>query len=109
MRRGRVAVGAGGLGSRLRDRGCPGGSRFGFEDLDLDEIVSFTVPGNVKSRAVMERLGMTRDPADDFENPNLPGGTRSGPTSLYRLRRDAWRAALWPTLVRGSLGVTNSR
>jgi RimJ/RimL family protein N-acetyltransferase len=68
--------------------------RFGFEDLDLDEIVSFTVPGNVKSRAVMERLGMTRDPADDFENPNVPEGHPIRPHVLYRLSRDTWRAAL---------------
>src|SRR5689334_19715231 len=47
---------------------------FGFATLALDEIVSFTVPANVRSRAVMERLGMTRDPAGDFEHPNIPPG-----------------------------------
>ena len=50
--------------------------RFGFEDLGLTEIVSFTAPANVKSRAVMERLGMTRDPADDFDHPRFPDGHR---------------------------------
>ena len=67
--------------------------RFGFEDLDLDEIVSFTTAANARSRAVMERLGMTRDPTDDFENPNLPEGHPIRPHVLYRLRRDAWRAS----------------
>src|SRR4051794_39236549 len=39
---------------------------FGFETLKLDEIVSFTVPANIRSRRVMEKLGMTHDPAEDF-------------------------------------------
>jgi ribosomal-protein-alanine N-acetyltransferase len=45
---------------------------FGFETLRLSEIVSFTVPANLRSRRVMERLGMTRDPADDFDHPGVP-------------------------------------
>jgi RimJ/RimL family protein N-acetyltransferase len=67
--------------------------RFGFEDLDLEEIVSFTVPANLKSRAVMERLGMTRDPADDFDHPSLPDGHRLRRHVLYRLRRADWNPA----------------
>ena len=66
---------------------------FGFEQLGLDEIVSFTVPDNLKSRAVMERIGMTRDPADDFLNPNLPEGHRLRQHVLYRLSRERWAAA----------------
>ena len=45
--------------------------RVGFEDLRLDEIVSFTVPANVRSRAVMERIGMTHDPARDFDHAHV--------------------------------------
>jgi len=45
---------------------------FGFAALKLEEIVSFTVPANVRSRRVMERLGMTRNPFDDFDHPGLP-------------------------------------
>jgi ribosomal-protein-alanine N-acetyltransferase len=45
---------------------------FGFAVLKLEEIVSFTVPANVRSRRVMERLGMTRNPSDDFDHPGLP-------------------------------------
>jgi len=59
--------------------------RFGFEDAGLDEIVSFTVPANVRSRAVMERLGMTHDPADDFDHPRLPAGHPLRRHVLYRL------------------------
>jgi len=64
---------------------------FGFEDLGLDEIVSFTTVANVRSRAVMERLGMTRDPADDFQHPRIAEGDPLRPHVLYRLGRDAWR------------------
>ncbi len=59
---------------------------FGFNELGLKEIVSFTVPANLPSRRVMERLDMTRTPADDFEHPNLPPGHKLRPHVLYRLR-----------------------
>ena len=64
--------------------------RFGFEDAELDEIVSFTVPANVRSRAVMERLGMTHDPADDFDHPRLPVGHPLRRHVLYRIDRESW-------------------
>jgi RimJ/RimL family protein N-acetyltransferase len=57
---------------------------YGFETLGLDEIVSFTTETNRRSRAVMERLGMTHDPADDFDHPSLPGH-RLQRHVLYRL------------------------
>jgi RimJ/RimL family protein N-acetyltransferase len=57
----------------------------GFGELGLDEIVSLTTPANTRSRRVMERLGMTHDPADDFEHPRLPVGHPIRPHVLYRL------------------------
>lgn len=60
---------------------------FGFTHAGLAEIVSFTVPANLRSRAVMERLGMTRDPADDFDHPVLPDGHPLRRHVLYRTRR----------------------
>ncbi len=57
----------------------------GFERLGLEEIVSMTAIGNTRSRAVMERLGMTRDPADDFDFPALPPGDPLRPHVLYRV------------------------
>ena len=45
---------------------------FGFAEIGLSEIVSFTVTANVRSRAVMERIGMVRDPSGDFDHPLLP-------------------------------------
>lgn len=59
------------------------------EVLRLDELVSFTVPSNVRSRRVMEKLGMLHDPADDFDHPQLPPGHRLRRHVLYRLRLDS--------------------
>jgi len=60
--------------------------RYAFGPLALDEVVSFTTLGNERSRRVMERLGMTHDPADDFDHP-LVDDPRIRPHVLYRLRR----------------------
>lgn len=57
----------------------------GFDRLELGEIVSFTAVGNLRSRTLMERLGMGRDPADDFDHPNLPPGHPLRRHVLYRL------------------------
>jgi len=57
----------------------------GFERIGLKEIVSFTVPVNLRSIAVMERLGMTRDPDDDFDHPNVPKGHPYRRHVLYRI------------------------
>ncbi len=59
----------------------------GFDRVGLEKIVSFTVPANTRSVRVMEGLGMTRDPADDFDHPRLPVGHRLRRHVLYRLKR----------------------
>lgn len=64
--------------------------RIGFEEHGLAEIVSMTVPANVRSRAVMERLGMRRDPADDFDHPRVPEGSPLRRHVLHRLTAAAW-------------------
>jgi RimJ/RimL family protein N-acetyltransferase len=64
---------------------------FGFGSVGLDEIVSFTVPANVRSRTVMERLGMTHDPKDDFDHPRIPPGNPLRRHVLYRLQRPGQR------------------
>lgn len=60
---------------------------FGFETLGLDEIVSFTVPANLRSRRVMEKIGMTYDRQGDFAHPRLPAGHPLSLHVLYRLRK----------------------
>jgi ribosomal-protein-alanine N-acetyltransferase len=62
---------------------------FGFGTLGLDEILSWTTVANQRSRAVMERIGMTHDPADDFDHPRFPEGHRVRRHVLYRLARPA--------------------
>ena len=75
--------------------------RFGFETLHLDEIVSFAVWNNHASTAVMERLGMRRDPAGDFDHPKVPDTHPALKRHVfYALSRDDWRqrqAALNPS------------
>jgi len=57
----------------------------GFDEVGLSEIVSFTAIGNERSQAVMRRLGMTRDPADDFDYPTLAEGHPLRRSVMYRL------------------------
>jgi RimJ/RimL family protein N-acetyltransferase len=63
--------------------------RFAFDRLRLESLVSFTVPENVASRRLMEKLGMTCNPADDFDHPRLPPGHRLRRNVLYRLKNPA--------------------
>ncbi|KZK80956.1 putative ribosomal N-acetyltransferase YdaF [Pseudovibrio sp. W64] len=62
--------------------------RFGFEILKLDEVVAYTVVQNHKSRRVMEKLGMTHDPAEDFDFPNVDQDHPLCRHVLYRLSAD---------------------
>mgnify|MGYP001815356470 FL=1 len=62
----------------------------GFSRLGVDEIVSFTAAVNQPSRRVMEKLGMRRDPLDDFEHPSVAVGSSLRTHVLYRLAADAW-------------------
>jgi RimJ/RimL family protein N-acetyltransferase len=58
-----------------------------FDVLDLDEVVSMTAATNLPSQRVMQRLGMTYDPADDFDHPRAPAGHRTRRHVLYRKRQ----------------------
>jgi len=68
--------------------------RYAFGDLGLKDLVSFTVPGNGRSRRVMEKLGMTHNPADDFDHPNLAQEHPLRRHVLYRLGRTEFESAL---------------
>jgi RimJ/RimL family protein N-acetyltransferase len=60
---------------------------YGFDSLALPEIFAVTAAANHRSQAVMRRLGMTRDPANDFDDPGQPEGPRRRQV-LYRIQRD---------------------
>jgi RimJ/RimL family protein N-acetyltransferase len=60
---------------------------FGFSEAGLDEIVALTVPDNIRSRRVMEKIGMTHNPADDFDHPNVAEGNPRRRHVLYRIGR----------------------
>ncbi|AQZ64986.1 acetyltransferase, GNAT family [[Actinomadura] parvosata subsp. kistnae] len=62
-------------------------ARYAFEEAGLDGIISMTAASNVRSQAVMRRLGMTRDPAEDFDHPRVPEGSPLRRHVLYRLKR----------------------
>jgi RimJ/RimL family protein N-acetyltransferase len=78
-------------GNGYATEGARAALRFGFDELGLLEIVSFTVPANIRSRHVMEKLGMRHSPSDDFDHPGLPQGHPLRRHVLYRLTRSNWR------------------
>ena len=71
-------------GQGLATEGALEAMRYGFEDKKLSEIVSLTVPQNQRSIRVMQKLGMRRDRADDFDHPSLPPGHPLRRHLLYR-------------------------
>ncbi len=64
--------------------------KYGFETLNLKEIVSFTAIQNIRSRRVMEKIGMHHDPKDDFDHPKLAEGHPLRRHVLYRISQQAW-------------------
>jgi len=66
--------------------GAAAAKRVGFETLKLKEIVALTVPANIRSRHVMEKIGMVHNVADDFDHPLVPEGHSLRRHVLYRMR-----------------------
>ncbi|HET6207522.1 MAG TPA: GNAT family N-acetyltransferase [Terracidiphilus sp.] len=90
-------------GEGLATEGARAVARHAFEVLGLAEIVSFTVPANLRSRRVMEKLGMTYDPGDDFDHPMLAAGHPLRRHVLYRLKRASAEATFLDPTPRGSV------
>ncbi len=67
--------------------------KYGFETLNLNEIVSFTAVQNERSRRVMKRLGMHHDPKDDFDHPKLSEDHPLRRHVLYRMNRSEWKGS----------------
>jgi len=70
---------------------------FGFGQLGLGEIVSFTAAGNTRSQRVMHRLGMTHDLAEDFDHPAVDGPLRRH--VLFRISDEHWQRDSGRTLT----------
>lgn len=74
-------------GKGYASEGAKAALEFGFTELGLDEIVSFTVPDNIRSQSVMQKIGMTHDPKDDFDHPLLPKNHQLSRHVLYRMKK----------------------
>lgn len=70
--------------------------RHAFDALGHEEVVAVTRPANTLARRVLEKLGFTHNPADDFYDPHLPSGHPLRPLLLYRVQP----AALRPPVLR---------
>jgi RimJ/RimL family protein N-acetyltransferase len=77
-------------GKGLATAGAKVALAFGFERAGLHEIVALAPKSNTPSRAVMRRLGMSHDPADDFDHPALAGHPALQRCVLYRISRADW-------------------
>ena len=77
-------------GSGYATEGARAVLRLAFTSLDLPEVVSFTAALNMRSRRVMERLAMVRNPKDDFDHPGLSASDALRPHVLYRLAQADW-------------------
>ena len=62
-----------------------------FDALGQDEVVSFTTTGNQRSRHVMEKLGLSRRPEDDFDHPGVDPSWSGRRHALYRITHAEWR------------------
>jgi RimJ/RimL family protein N-acetyltransferase len=76
----------------LAQEGARASVDFAFDALALSELLAYTAATNRRSRRLMERLGMARDPREDFLHPAIPAGHRLQPHVLYRLAPARWRA-----------------
>jgi RimJ/RimL family protein N-acetyltransferase len=64
---------------------------FGFDGIGLEEIVAYAVGTNRPSLSVMERIGMRRDDAADFDFAVIPDThPQLKRHVLYRLARQDW-------------------
>ena len=81
----RLAVEAQGTG--LATEGAQACLAWGFANLDVDEILAWTAATNVRSQAVMRRIGMTPDPARDFIHTSLPEGHPLRPHVVFAAKR----------------------
>jgi RimJ/RimL family protein N-acetyltransferase len=76
-------------GQGLAPEGARAWLGYAFDGLRLSEIVAFTAKLNLPSQRVMQKIGMSRDPAGDFDHPRVPEGHVLRPHVLYRITRSS--------------------
>lgn len=76
-----------GQGSGLATEGAAACRDWAFANLDVPEIVAITATTNVRSQAVMRKIGMTPDPARDFDHPRMPEGHPLRRHVLFAMQR----------------------
>lgn len=76
-------------GKGLATEGAAAALRYALDAVKLPEIIAITVPNNVRSRRVMEKIGMKHHPELDFEHPRLPEGHPMRRHVLYAVQREA--------------------
>lgn len=69
---------------------------FGFEQLHLKEIVSFTALGNLRSQRVMQKIGMHHSSNDDFDHPKVADDSKLKRHILYRISKAEWERSFKP-------------
>jgi len=78
-------------GKGYATEGAKAALQYGFERLHLQDIVSFTATGNMRSSAVMKRIGMHHEPNNDFDHPRLPAGHPLRRHVFYHITADVWQ------------------
>jgi 3-dehydroquinate dehydratase/shikimate dehydrogenase len=80
------------LGKGYVTEGAIAALQYGFEKLNLPEIISFTILKNTRSRRVMEKIGMRHNENDDFDHPKFSDGHPLKRIVLYRLKSREWQS-----------------
>lgn len=78
-------------GKGYATEGAKAALNYAFKCCNLQEIVAFTVPANIRSIRVMEKIGLKRDIYGDFAHPKLPKDHPLSKHVLYRLSRSSWQ------------------
>ncbi len=74
-------------GNGYAQEGARAAIQLGFDKFGLREIVSFTTLNNIRSRKVMERIGMVQDSSGEFDHPKLEEAHPLRRHVLYRCAR----------------------
>jgi ribosomal-protein-alanine N-acetyltransferase len=86
-RRSRVCLAHQHWGHGYATEGARASLHVAFGEAGLEEVVAMTTPANERSQRVMKKLGMHRDPSDDFDHPKLPEGHPLRRHVLYRISK----------------------